>query len=262
MKEEIKVRQTAIERHDIDAPFFQKEYETSKDQYADEFIYGRYQINDELERLLTKLKPGAKILDVGCGTGHLANFLHKKGFNVTGIEPSKNMLNFARKNFPEIEFVEGISSELPFDANTFDLVISIEVVRYLHPDDIFKTYKEVNRVLVNDGYFFVTHVNKKSADGYLFFYHAKGVVKKLNNSMYQNCYFTSSQKEEAIMKQAGFSTAMGIGRMYGSIRIAYKFGKAFGKAWSKLLEKFSKDQRFENGSARDRAGHLFMIAQK
>lgn len=262
MKQEEKVRQVAIKRHDIDAPFFQKEYETAKSKYADEFIYGRYQINEELEILSNKLKPGARILDLGSGTGHLANFFKKKGFHVVGVEPSTNMLNYARQNFPDINFVEGISSALPFEDNSFDMVFSIEVMRYLHPEDVLKTYKEVYRVLSKDGYFFVTHVNKLSTDFYFIFYHLKGIIKKLRNQMYQNCYFTSTKKEERILKNVGFSKVSGIGRMFGSIRIGYKFGKKAGRIWSKFLEMFSKKQRFTSSPFKDVSGHLFMIAQK
>src|SRR5215212_3458389 len=262
MKQTEEVRKIAIERHDIDAPFFQTEYETAKDKYADEFIYGRYQINEELDEMTKQLPAGARILDIGSGTGHLANFLKKKGFTVIGLEPSKKMLAFARQNFPDIEFTEGISSQLPFEDNSFHLVISIEVMRYLHPEDIAKTYREVHRVLKKDGYFFVTHVNKLATDFYYFFYHLKGVIKKAEKASYQNCYFTSASREVKTLTQAGFAKAWGIGRMFGSVRVGYKFGKSAGKLWAKLLEKFSSKQKFYSAPFRDLAGHLFMIAQK
>jgi ubiquinone/menaquinone biosynthesis C-methylase UbiE len=262
MKQEETVRKIAIKRHDIDAPFFQNEYEKRKEKYDDEFIYGRYQINEELETIMKELKPGAKVLDIGSGTGHLAHFFYKNGFEVIGLEPSENMLNYARKNFPEIQFVEGISSTLPFEDNSFDLIISIEVMRYLHPDDVLKTYKEALRVLKKDGYFFATHVNTFSSDFYYFFYHLKGLIKKAGNKMYHNCYFTTAEKEAQKLKNSGFSSAYGLGRMFGSIRIGYKFGKAAGKAWAKLLEKISEKQRFLSGPLRNFAGHLFLIAQK
>ena len=85
MKQEESIRNIAIERHDIDAPFFQKEYETAKSKYADEFVYGRQQINEELELLVKNLDPGARILDMGSGTGHLANFLKQKHIGFSWI---------------------------------------------------------------------------------------------------------------------------------------------------------------------------------
>jgi ubiquinone/menaquinone biosynthesis C-methylase UbiE len=172
------------------------------------------------------------------------------------------MLAYARQNFPDIEFIDGVSNDLPFEDNSFDLILSIEVMRYLHQTDIIKTYKEVHRILKKDGYFFVTHVNKLATDFYYLFYQLKGFIKKAKQSSYQNCYFTSSAKELKNLSNAGFSKAWGVGRMFGSIRIGYKFGKSVGTAWAKLLEKFSPKQKFSSGPLRSLAGHLFMMAQK
>lgn len=258
-----KIREVAILRHEIDAPFFQDEYgDGTKNNYSDEFLYGRYMINDEIDRLLETLPPGSKVLDVGSGTGHLASYIKNKGFTVYGLEPSQNMLKFARSNFPDIDFREGISVELPFDNDTFDLVISIEVLRYLHKDEVKESYKEILRVLKKDGVLFTTHVNKYASDFYYFFYYLKKGVKKIQKELYHNCYFTTPEKEVKILSKIGYEKSWAFGRMYGSIRIGYKFGKKAGKAWAKLLERFSKNQRSTSGISRDLAGHLFVLAQK
>ena len=258
-----KIREVAILRHDIDAPFFQKEYaDDNKNKYTDEFLYGRQMINEEIDRLLQTFKPGSKVLDIGSGTGHLANYIKRKGFDVIGLEPSQNMLKYARGNFPDIEFREGISVHLPFDNDTFDLVISIEVLRYLHKDEVEESYKEIHRVLKNGGILFTTHVNRFASDLYYVFYWLKGSVKKMQKEIYQNCYFTTAEKEINSLSKAGYKKAWAFGRMYGSIRIAYKFGKKAGKSWAKLLEKFSKNQRSSSGLSRNLAGHLFVLAQK
>lgn len=201
-------------------------------------------------------------MDIGCGTGHLANLLKTKGFDVVGLEPSEKMLEFAKSNFPDISFVQGISSSLPFDNNTFDFILSIEVVRYLHPQDIEKTYKEIYRVLRPGGSMFITHVNKWSTDFYLYFYHLKGLIKKAKNEDYQYCYFTTGRKELANIKSLGFKKAEAVGRMFGSIRVGFKFGKTIGRLWAKLLEKISRNQRFKTRPLLDLSGHLFLIAEK
>ncbi|HEV8286810.1 MAG TPA: class I SAM-dependent methyltransferase [Chitinophagaceae bacterium] len=262
MNQQEEIRKIAIKRHDLDAPFFQTEYEKAQDKYADEFLYGRYHINEELENIIGTLPKEAKILDIGCGTGHLSHYLQKKGFNVIGIEPSQNMLSYARKNFPQIQFIEGVSSELPFEDNTFDFILSIEVMRYLHSADIAKTYSEVFRVLKKGGLFFSTHVNRWSTDFYFPFYYLKGLIKKLNGGMYQNCYFTTTRMEVKKLKKKGFSEVLGIGKMFGSIRVAYKFGKLVGKSWARFLEIFSQRQRFQSSFLKNFSGHLFIIARK
>ncbi len=50
-------------------------------------------------------KPG-KVLDVACGTGTHADILQKRGFSVTGVDISGEMLDEARKKNPNIRFIE------------------------------------------------------------------------------------------------------------------------------------------------------------
>lgn len=61
-----------------------------------------------LERIwLTRVKPGARILDVCCGTGHLAGLLAPRGFAVTGVDASPEMIRWARENVPAAKFHVG-----------------------------------------------------------------------------------------------------------------------------------------------------------
>src|SRR5437868_4390317 len=70
-------------------------------------IYDRYfgtyarRVVPALERLLLGSLPGkARILDVCCGTGQLATALTERGFIVTGIDGSREMLRLAQRNAP------------------------------------------------------------------------------------------------------------------------------------------------------------------
>jgi 2-polyprenyl-3-methyl-5-hydroxy-6-metoxy-1,4-benzoquinol methylase len=69
-----------------------------------------------------------KILDLGCGTGRHAIELTKRGYSVTGVDLSENMLQKARKNAAEsgveIEFIKADARNLPFKEE-FDLIIMI-----------------------------------------------------------------------------------------------------------------------------------------
>ena len=47
----------------------------------------------------------AKVLDVCCGTGHLARLLVSRGLRVTGIDVSPEMVRYARQNAPDAEFI-------------------------------------------------------------------------------------------------------------------------------------------------------------
>jgi len=54
--------------------------------------------------LLSRIRPGASILDVCCGTGQFTAQIRKLGYDVAGIDSSENMLSFARENAPGVPF--------------------------------------------------------------------------------------------------------------------------------------------------------------
>jgi SAM-dependent methyltransferase len=64
---------------------------------------------------LDRLPPGAHILDVCCGTGYLAALVAARGFRVTGLDVSREMLVYARANAPAAEFIlaDAASFRLP-----------------------------------------------------------------------------------------------------------------------------------------------------
>jgi SAM-dependent methyltransferase len=58
-----------------------------------------------LERLwLPGVPAGSRLLDIGCGTGHLARLLTARGYRITGIDASPAMIRYARENAPAAEF--------------------------------------------------------------------------------------------------------------------------------------------------------------
>lgn len=263
MSNDKEVIKRAVERHDIDSSIFQGRYVNfQQGKYTDEFIYGRYQMFEEIDQILSKLPKGAKVLDLGCGTGHFSTYIQTLGYEVTGLDPSTKMLDYARQNFPNITFVEGYSNALPFEDNTFDLIISIEVLRYLDTKIVIESYKDIHRTLKPGGKMFITHVNTLATEGYFIFYHLKKLVHNFKGKEYHSAYFTSAKKEERILKEIGFKNIHCIGRMFASVRTGYKFGKAIGKTYAKVLEKFNPKQRFAKSAFKNFSGHLIVIAEK
>jgi ubiquinone/menaquinone biosynthesis C-methylase UbiE len=257
------ITELAIKRHDIDAHHFQSAYnKLATDKRTQVFLYGRNLVIEELQRILKDLPKGSKVLDVGCGTAHLSNWIKEQGFVVTGVEPSAEMLKLAKENFPDIEIVNSIASALPFEDNSFDLIVSFEVLRYLDKAENIKSYKEFYRVLKPGGRIFVTQVNLYCSDGYYFFHNAKSIYCKLANKVHHFCNFTTSRKETSLLKEIGYSEVNTVGRLAGSIRIFYKFGAGIGKAYSKFVEALDKKQRYLSAFPKNTAGHLIVIAKK
>lgn len=60
---------------------------------------------ESVTELLT-VEKGGKVMDLGCGTGALIPTLVNKGYEVTGVDASDNMLEIARKNNPDVEFIK------------------------------------------------------------------------------------------------------------------------------------------------------------
>ena len=256
----------AIKRHDIDADDFQETYNTVNKKNLTKrkavFLYGRQLVLDELAMLLEHLPKGSRVLDVGCGTAHLTHWIKEKGFEVCGIEPSDQMLGHARKNYPDIEIKQAISSSIPYEDNQFDLIVAFEVLRYLDTNENQKTFEEFNRVLKPGGQFFVTQVNRYSTDFYYWFHQIKAELYKRKNITHHHCNFTTSKFQEAQVKAAGFSEVKTVGRFLSSIRLFYKLGKGVGSAYSSFLELFSKKQRFVKSSYKNLTGHLIVIGKK
>jgi len=75
-------------------------------------------------------KPGERILDLGCGTGHLTAQIAGRGAAVIGMDSSASMIAQARQNYPKIAFMLGDARELRFD-EPFDGVFSNAVLHWI-----------------------------------------------------------------------------------------------------------------------------------
>lgn len=69
------------------------------------------------------LRQGAYILDLGCGRGAATAFLAGTGFEPVGMDQSAVLLEEARKRYPNLTFVKGDASFIPFADGTFDAVL-------------------------------------------------------------------------------------------------------------------------------------------
>lgn len=97
--------------------------------------------------LVSRLPPdGGHVLDVATGTGLVAAELVERGFSVTGLDQSPEMLVLARRRFADpVELVEASADELPFADGSFDHLTFTYLLRYV--DDPAATMKELARVV-------------------------------------------------------------------------------------------------------------------
>jgi len=100
------------------------------------------------------------ILDVGCGTGYgSATVAHNSRFLV-GIDQSRNAISYAGKHYagPRTEFIVQDASHLGFSDDTFDVVLSFEMIEHLQDPAMFLS--QINRVLRKGGLFIISTPNK------------------------------------------------------------------------------------------------------
>jgi len=103
---------------------------------------------------LMQIEPDHNILDAGCGAGWLARILAQRvpQGRVVGMDISDEMIHHAREasvSYENLVFVVGAVDEIPWEANFFTRVISVES-SYYWPDPL-KGLREIHRVLAEGG---------------------------------------------------------------------------------------------------------------
>jgi SAM-dependent methyltransferase len=94
-----------------------------------------------------------KILDFGAGNGYFSMILYEKGYNVIASDRFPENFKFNKVKCHMIES-EG---ELPFEENTFDIIIAIEVMEHIHDHKNF--FSEAARILKKSGRLIITTPN-------------------------------------------------------------------------------------------------------
>ncbi len=94
----------------------------------------------------------ARVLDAGCGSGRNMVELARLG-PVTGVELSRTSVSLARARLLG-DVVEGSVLDMPFDSDSFDLAVSLDVIEHL--DEDLEALRELRRVVAPGGFLLVT----------------------------------------------------------------------------------------------------------
>ncbi len=115
---------------------------------------------------MAKIKPGDKVLDIGCGTGNLTLTAKKyagPSGSAYGIDASPEMIEEARKKAKrsglEAVFQIGLIEKIPYPDATFDIVINRLVIHHLPEDLKRRGLAEMLRVLKPGGRLFLVDFN-------------------------------------------------------------------------------------------------------
>ena len=103
----------------------------------------------ELALLRGRLRPGARFLDAGCGTGGFLRFLLDRGAigSAAGVDVSPEAIELARQRVPEAELSVASVTDLPFDDEAFDAAVLNDVLQHVPEGEVERSLEELRRVL-------------------------------------------------------------------------------------------------------------------
>ncbi len=107
---------------------------------------------------LSRLPRGARVADLGCGSGVFTELLRRQGFQSVGIDISPKLIELGRRKYPGLELIEGDAENLPFESASLDGVLLSGLVH--HFPDPRRLAGEVNRVLKSGGRFVAFDPNR------------------------------------------------------------------------------------------------------
>jgi 2-polyprenyl-3-methyl-5-hydroxy-6-metoxy-1,4-benzoquinol methylase len=161
---------------------YYSDYTNVNDNYWDESaVYGHNFYLSIMERFV---KP-AKLLDVGCGNGHLLTAAIKRGWNATGYDVGEESTRELSEKLG-INVFSGDFLSIEFD-NNYDLITLHQVMEHLK--DPLPYLKKINEILKRGGYLFVAVPNIKSlSHRFKFFIEKTGLKKKRIGKYYDSSH--------------------------------------------------------------------------
>jgi SAM-dependent methyltransferase len=104
------------------------------------------------DELVSRLEPGARLLELGCGAGTPETRRLARQFAVTGVDVSPRQVDRARAALPEAEFVCADFTELELPAGSFDAVASFYVFNHVPRELLAPLLERIHGWLVPGGW--------------------------------------------------------------------------------------------------------------
>ena len=154
-------------------------YESNAERYAAETFSA--DMSEQYQRFLSLLKKGAKILDVGSGSGRDAFYFQKHGYQVTALEPSKNLGREIRKVFSGEIVCSDIQSYQPTER--YDGIWACASLIHLQEEEVLCFFRKIDMYLNDNG---IVYASGKSGistgeveDGRFFLEFTEQLVEKI-----------------------------------------------------------------------------------
>ena len=180
----------------------EREWDAGRYDSAHSFIWER---GRGVVELLAPV-PGERILDLGCGTGHLTSHIAESGAEVVGTDSSDDMVRVASQNYPHIRFEVADARSLPYVAE-FDAVFSNAVLHWVRPPEA--VIESVWRALRPGGRFVAEFGGENNIRAIMTAVgHALDALEARGAEVYKpTMYFPPLDEYDSLLETQGFSVA-------------------------------------------------------
>lgn len=154
-------------------------YEINAKRYADQTF--SVDMSEQYKKFLSLLKERARILDVGSGSGRDACYFQNHGYQVTALEPSKNLCREIQKVFSGEIVCSDIQSYQP--EQRFDGIWACASFLHLQEKEVLSFFEKINLYLDDNGIVYLSGKNGistgEAADGRYFLEFTDQLVEKI-----------------------------------------------------------------------------------
>jgi len=142
------------------------------------------------------------LLDIGCGRGGGVSVYEKyyKFDYIVGMDLNPNQIEFCKRVHKNIQFDQGSAMELPYDANSFDIVTNVESANYYVDYEAF--VKGLNRIMKTNGIFICADTGDESRVDYIKNIYPKfGFKLKSYNNITKNVAVSCSIEKYRVLEK-------------------------------------------------------------
>ena len=105
------------------------------------------------EGLFRRLPDGARVLDLGCGSGIPSTAALAERYDVTGVDISESQIAFARRHLPAANFLVADITQVQLHENTFEAVTAFYSITHVPREEHAALFAKINRWLRPGGFF-------------------------------------------------------------------------------------------------------------
>jgi len=113
------------------------------------------------DKFVSFLKPGALVLDVGCGAGVKSKYLLDKGLKVVGVDFSEKMVEIAEREVPRATFRVADIKDLSVLKENFDGILAQAVLLHIPKAEAGDVVRGLRDKLVDGGYLYIAVKQKR-----------------------------------------------------------------------------------------------------